>query len=211
MQEPYVHTDGRAVKIDQLAEPVFANKDLQGLALFQVRFGRWLPLQALVACSDSGEVVDVGSRVGADGLLDWVAPLSGGRWTLYGAFRGMHGKMVERAAPGAEGNVIDHFSGVALKKYLSRFDSAFAGHDLAGLRSFFNDSYEVDDSRGQGNWTPRLFDEFRRRRGYDLKMRLPALLKGDGRVLCDFRETISDLLLDEFTRPWGDWARARGR
>jgi len=210
MQEPYVHTDGRSVTIDRLVEPVFANRDLQGLALFQVRFGRWLPLQALVARSDSGEVVDLGSRVGSDGRLDWVAPLSGGRWTLYGAFQGMHGKMVERAAPGAEGNVIDHFSAVALKKYLSRFDGAFAGHDLTGLRCFFNDSYEVDDARGQGNWTPRLFEEFRRRRGYDLKEHLPALLKGDGRVLCDYRETISDLLLDEFTKPWGDWARSKG-
>jgi len=210
MQEPYVHTDGRAVTIDRLVEPVFANKDLQALALFQVRFARWLPLQALVARSDSGEVEDVTSYVGGDGRLDWTAPARGGRWTLYGAFQGMHGKMVERAAPGAEGNVIDHFSAAALKKYLSRFDTAFRGHDLGGLRCFFNDSYEVDDARGQGNWTGGLFEEFRKLRGYDLRLHLPQLLNGDGRVLCDYRETISDLLLDDFTRPWAAWARGRG-
>ncbi|MBS1605943.1 MAG: right-handed parallel beta-helix repeat-containing protein [Bacteroidetes bacterium] len=210
MQEPYVHTDGRAVAIDRLVEPVFANKDLQGLALFQVRFARRLPLQALVAVADSGERLDLTSRVRPDGSLDWTAPAHGGRWRLYGAFQGMHGKMVERAAPGAEGNVIDHFSAVALKKYLSRFDTAFAGHDLAGLRCYFNDSYEVDDARGLGDWTPKLFEEFRRRRGYDLRLYLPQLFTGDGRVLCDYRETISDLLLDDFTRPWGAWARGRG-
>jgi len=212
VQEPLVHTDGKAVSIGELVEPVFANRDLQALALFQVRFARVLPLQALMAYSASGEVVDLTSKVGGDGRLDWTAPV-GGDWTLYGMFQGMHGKMVERAAPGAEGNVIDHFSAVALKKYLSRFDTAFAGHSLSPLRCFFNDSYEVDDARGQGNWTPGFFELFRQRRGYDLRQHLPALFgKGEdaARVLCDYRETISDLLLSEFTRPWGDWAHSKG-
>ena len=228
VQEPLVHTDGRSVSIGDLVEPVFANKDLQALALFQVRFARVLPLQALMAYSTSGAVVDLTATVGVDGRLDWTAPV-GGDWTLYGMFQGMHGKMVERAAPGAEGNVIDHFSAVALKKYLSRFDTAFVGHSLSPLRCFFNDSYEVDDARGQGNWTPGFFELFLQRRGYDLRQHLPALFgkgdeaghakgdeaglaKGDeaARVLCDYRETISDLLLSEFTRPWADWAHSKG-
>ena len=33
--------------------------------------------------------------------------------------------MVERAAPGGEGDVIDHFNAAALKHYLSKFDSVF--------------------------------------------------------------------------------------
>ncbi|HWB94156.1 MAG TPA: glycosyl hydrolase, partial [Puia sp.] len=125
------------------------------------------------------------------------------------------GKMVERAAPGAEGNVIDHFSSAALRKYLSRFDTAFAGHDIGYLRCFFNDSYEVDDSRGQSNWTAAFFDAFRTHRGYDLRGYLPALFGKDtpennDRVLCDYRETISDLLLEQFTEPWHDWAHTKG-
>jgi hypothetical protein len=213
-QEPYVHTDGRPTTIDQLKEPLFANKDLQALALFQVRFPDPAPLQTLMAYSSGGAILDLTDRVDAAGHLHWTAP-GGSNWTLYGLFLGWHGKMVERAAPGAEGNVIDHFSATALHKYLSRFDTAFAGHDLAPLRCFFNDSYEVDDSRGQSNWTANFFAAFQQHRGYDLRQHLPALFGRDtkennSRVLCDYRETVSDLLLEQFTQPWHDWAHAKG-
>jgi hypothetical protein len=213
-QEAYVHTDGPSATIDQLKEPVSANKDLQALALFQVRFPHLAPLQTLMAYASTGTMVDVTDKVDASGHLRWTAP-SAGNWTLYGLFLGWHGKMVERAAPGAEGNVIDHFSAKALRKYLSRFDTAFTGHDLTPLRSFFNDSYEVDDSRGQSNWTADFFNTFQRLRGYDLRQHLPALFGRDtkennSRVLCDYRETISDLLLTQFTKPWHDWAHTKG-
>jgi hypothetical protein len=173
-----------------------------------------------MAYSGKGEVLDLTDKVDANGQLNWTAPgggsdAAGGDWTLYAIFQGAHGKMVERAAPGAEGNVIDHFSAKALKKYLSRFDTAFEGHNLSGLRSFFNDSYEVDDARGQSNWTPGFFELFRQHRGYDLRQHLPALFGKDAkenndRVLCDYRETISDLLLEQFTIPWRNWARTKG-
>lgn len=211
-QEGYVHTDGRHTTIDQLVEPVFANKDLQALALFQVRFPHVLPPMVLMAYSSNGQTLDLTDKIDASGHLSWTAP-AGSDWTLYGLFLGWHGKMVERAAPGAEGNVIDHFSSTALHKYLSRFDTAFAGRDIAGLRCFFNDSYEVDDSRGQSNWTADFFEAFRTRRGYDLRDHLNALFDDTSRynaVLCDYRETISDLLLEQFTKPWHDWAHTKG-
>jgi hypothetical protein len=90
-------------------------------------------------------------------------------------FLGWHGKLVERAAPGGEGNVIDHFSTSAIRNYLGRFDEAFKGRSLTGLRAFFNDSYEVDDASGQSDGTPALFEEFEGRRGYDLRQHLPEL------------------------------------
>ncbi|MBN1844750.1 MAG: hypothetical protein JW810_03635, partial [Sedimentisphaerales bacterium] len=181
--------------------------------LEQVRFPKPLPLVTLMAYSDAGDIRDLTELVEPDGALSWTAPA--GTWTLYAVFEGWHGKMVERAGPGGEGNVIDHFSQDALDHYLARFDRAFAGHDLHTLRAFFNDSYEVDDASGEAGWTDHLFDQFRRRRGYDLREHLPDLLAADtddtnGRVLCDYRETISDLLLDEFTRPWNRWARRHG-
>ena len=217
IQETLIHTDGFPKPvIGQLVQPVYDNKDRQALALDQIRWPAPLALQVLMAYPAKGEVVDLTNKVDANGHLNWTAPEVGvgGDWTLYAIFQGAHGKMVERAAPGAEGNVIDHFSASALKKYLSRFDTAFAGHNLSGLRSFFNDSYEVDDARGQSNWTPGFFEIFRQHRGYDLRQHLPALFGKDtkensDRVLCDYRETISDLLLEQFTIPWKDWAHTR--
>ncbi len=204
----------RRTNINELKYPITANENLQDLALDQIRYPRPIPLQTLMAFSESGAPIDLTNKVDAQGNLDWVAPT--GNWTLYAIFQGQHGKMVERSAPGAEGLVIDHFSSVALKNYLSKFDQAFAGHDLKGLRAFFNDSYEVDDADGQATWTPNFLAEFQARRGYDLRTQLPALLGKDSaeknvRVLTDFRETISDLLLDEYTRPWRSWAASKGK
>jgi hypothetical protein len=117
---------------------------------------------------------------------------------------------VKRAAPGGEGLVLDPFSAEALRGYLARFDSAFAGVPERP-RSFYNDSYEAYGA----NWTARFPEEFRRRRGYDLRTQLRHFLDTAQtetaiRVRMDVQETLSDLLLDEFTRPWADWARQRG-
>jgi hypothetical protein len=209
---PPIRPGARALQINDLAEPLGANRNLQELALEQVKFPRDMPLVSLMAYGSSGNVLDLTSRVSAKGTLEWTAPP--GDWTIYGVFAGWHGKLVERAAPGGEGYVIDHFSHDAIRRYLSPFDRAFAGARLYGLRAFFNDSYEVDDASGQADWTPRLFDEFQKRRGYDLRHHLPALFGGDddergARVLADYRETIGDLLLDTFTAEWNGWAHRR--
>lgn len=213
-QQPLMKPGVQPIQIADLVEPVTANRDLQTLALEQVKYPRDLPLGAVIAYDGDGAVLDLTSRVTADRMLDW-SPASG-KWTVYAVFPGWHGKMVERAAPGGEGFVIDHFSRNAIRSYLARFDRAFGPVGPQGLRAFFNDSYEVDDASGQGDWTPLLFDEFQKRRGYDLRRHLPALFGRDTeaentRVLVDYRETISDLLLDTFTREWGAWARNRGR
>ncbi len=215
-QEPMLRAISRRnLDFSQLKYPVSANEDsLQAWALEQVRYPMPMPLQTLMAYSASGEVIDLTAKVSADGALDWTAP--DGRWTLYAVFEGWHGKMVERAGPGGEGDVIDHFSDTAIDNYLNHFSEAFKGRDISGLRAFFNDSYEVDDARGEADFTPRLFDEFKQRRGYDLRQHLPALMGEDSdennqRVLCDYRETISDLILEKYTQRWHDWAAQSGK
>ncbi len=211
IQEPMVRAVGHHVDISEVKLPVSSNTNLQELALDQIRFKKPLPLQALMAYSDKGETIDLTGKVNSEGMLDWTAP--DGNWTLYAVFQGWHGKMVERAGKGGEGNVIDHFSKKAIHNFLSVFDEGAKNMDMTGLRAFFNDSYEVDDAQGESDWTPLLLDEFKARRGYDLKQYLPALFGNDSeeinnRVLCDFRETISDLLLDNFTKEWADWAKS---
>jgi hypothetical protein len=222
IQPPYLKAIGNqihriddhaiAMEVKDVVEPISANKDLQTLALDQVQFEKPLPLQTLMGYGSAGEVVDLTGKVDTEGILNWVAPP--GQWKLYALFQGWHGKMVERAGPGGEGNVIDHFSTEALTQYLSRFDSAFRKSDITSLRAFFNDSYEVDDARGVADWTPTLLQEFQTRRGYDLREHLPALFNDDNneknqRVLCDYRETLSELLLENFTKRWKDWANKK--
>ena len=213
-QQALVRSSDKTPAAGSVISPIAKNENLQLLALDQVRFEKQLPLKVLMAYSEDGQILDLSGQVNNSGKLNWVAP-AGSNWTLYALFEGDHGKMVERAAPGGEGLVIDHFSSSALKNYLGRFDQAFQGHNISGIRAFFNDSYEVDDAQGQADFSPVLFDEFLKRRGYDLRRNLPALFgKADqetsNRVLCDYRETIADLLLDNFTRPWVTWGSTKG-
>lgn len=213
-QEGFVRTaNGIPRAIDNISYPLELNNDMQSLALDQVRFAGKLPMITLMAYDENGKVENLTRKV-SNGKLDWTAPA--GKWKLYALFQGLHGKMVERAAPGGEGNVIDHFTVTALEQYLTKFDKAFAGKDISYLRSFFNDSYEVDDARGQANWTPKFFTYFEEKRGYDLRNELQALLENSAgekhtRVLYDYRLTISELLLEQFTEPWQAWAKRKGK
>jgi hypothetical protein len=214
IQKPLVEAAGKIPDNLKLVSPIGSNKNLQEYALEQVRFERPLPIFAVVAYSDSGKAVNITNRVTHDKILDWTAPP--GNWTVYALFEGWHGKQVERAGPGGEGDVIDHFSGQAINNYLKHFDEAFKGYNIDSLHGYFNDSYEVDDAEGQSDWTSNLFYEFRLRRGYDLANHLPALFQKDtpdknARVLSDYRQTMSDLLLDNFTSHWTEWAHRQGR
>ncbi|WP_320168306.1 glycosyl hydrolase [Mangrovibacterium marinum] len=211
IQKPILRTVGTKLKLEDVKFPISTNTNLQEIALDQVRFEKPLPLQSLMAYNSRADVLDLTDKVDANGQLDWTAPDSS--WDLYAVFEGWHGKMVERAGKGGEGNVIDHFSEKATKDFLAFYDSTATGHDLSGLRAFFNDSYEVDDAAGEADWTPKFFDEFKTLRGYDLREYLPALFGKDSeemnsRVMCDYRETISDLLLSRFTNVWADWAKS---
>ncbi|WP_116104964.1 glycosyl hydrolase [Lewinella sp. IMCC34191] len=212
--QDYADISGEAVREamqadDKKLTPDFLqSEDLQALAIDQIRFARSLSQVTVMAYGPDGKTENLTDRVSDEGELAWTAPA--GNWKVIALFAGQHGKMVERAAPGGEGIVIDHFSTPAIKHYLKRFDEAFAGEDIGALRAFFNDSYEVDDANGQANWTPELFSAFREKRGYDLREQLPVLFDEQNdlhaRVLTDVRETFSDLLLETFTRSWDEWA-----
>ena len=118
-----------------------------------------------------------------------------------------HGVMkVKRAAPGGEGLVIDHFDRSAVAHYLEHIEQAFERTATPYPHTFFNDSYEVE----AGTWTPSLFREFEQRRGYKLEHFLRQLRDGHPRIVSDYRETLGDLLLENFTRQWTDWAHSHG-
>ncbi|GAA4441965.1 glycosyl hydrolase [Ravibacter arvi] len=120
------------------------------------------------------------------------------------------GQKVKRAAPGGEGLVLDPFGAGNMENYLQRFDSAFAGSRLLP-RSMYNDSYEVYG----GNWTQGFEEEFRKRRGYDFREAM-AKLRVNGpdeeKTLArmDYQETISELVLENYARPWVSWSNRKG-
>ncbi len=151
------------------------------------------------------------------GQLHWKAPK--GEWRLIAAFCGKTLQKVKRAAPGGEGYVMNHFSGRAVKNYLGRFERAFSGEFGQGKigettpypHNFFNDSYEVYGA----DWTDDLFEQFARRRGYKLEEHLPEFLSAKRtdttcRIVSDYRETLAELLQENFTRQWTDWAHKHG-
>jgi hypothetical protein len=213
-QPPLIRPVGQKPDMSMLTDPISRNRDLQLYAIDQIRFEKSLPLYSVIACSDSGKVIDLTFNVSPQRDLEWIAPP--GNWTIYALFQGWHGKLAERAGPGGEGDVIDHFSGRAIDNFLKHFDTIFRDYDLRSLRGYFNDSYEVDDASGQANWTKDLFNEFYIRRGYDLAGHLPALFQKDdpdknARVLSDYRLTISDLILEKFTVHWTAWANRQGK
>ena len=151
-----------------------------------------------------------------DTLLTY--PSSDGQALIIAIYNGRTGQKVKRAAPGGEGYVIDHFSKTAVRKYLDKFDKAFSASQVPYPNTFFNDSYEVYGA----NWTPTLFSDFYRIKGYRLENYMPELLgidrlasapcadKDRQTVTIDFREVMSQLLLDNFTQQWTQWAHSHG-
>jgi hypothetical protein len=143
-----------------------------------------------------------------DSILTYGAAQDG---EIFALFNGKTMQQVKRAAPGANGLVMNHLSVEALDVFLKPYDEAFKQSGAPWPNAFFNDSYEVYGA----DWSENLLQEFKARRGYDLADYLPEFI-GVGepavcaRVVCDYRETISDMLLHNFTIPWTQWAHDRG-
>ncbi|MEZ7867715.1 MAG: glycosyl hydrolase [Paludibacteraceae bacterium] len=166
-------------------------------------------LSRLMAYSDKGKKLDLTNLVSKDGDFSWKAPK--GEWKLIALFVGKTFQEVKRSAPGGHGYVMDHFSKSAVRNYLNKYDKAFARENTPFPSSFFNDSYEVYNA----DWTPALLEEFEKRRGYKLENYLRELLaKGKTdiscRVVSDYRETLGEMLLTDFTEQWTSWAHSHG-
>ena len=161
-------------------------------------------LQAVTAYGPAGEVENLLNAVQKDGSFSW-SPKSG-IWNIYAAFSGKTRQMVKRAAPGGEGFTLDHLDKKSVDVYLKRFTDSFQNKPQ-GIRSFFNDSYEVYGA----TWTSSFFTAFKKNRGYDLSGYLNALESKEttdsiARLKSDYRETMDELLLQNFTQNWTDWA-----
>ncbi|WP_418586976.1 glycosyl hydrolase [Phocaeicola sp.] len=165
-------------------------------------------LNRLMAYSTDGTCLNLTEKV-KNGKLKWSAPK--GEWKLIALFIGKTFQKVKRAAPGGEGYVMDHMNPEAVKGYFTKFDHAFQQNKVTYPRTFFNDSYEVY----KADWTPHLLEEFERRRGYKLEEHFPEFLdttrtEATRRIVSDYRETVSEMLIDNFTTQWTKWAHKHG-
>ncbi len=119
------------------------------------------------------------------------------------------GQQVKRAAVDADGYVLDPFSSEAIARHLEK-----VGEPL--LKAFgdtppyaiFSDSLEAFGA----DWTPKLPEEFKKRRGYDLIPHLPELVAGGtpaaDTIRHDYGQTLTELVNENYLKPIADWATA---
>jgi len=208
---------GPWVKVSEAAgKLVVKDQTLTGDGIKELTFNVKSPesnasLNKVMAFQQDGDqqVLDVTEHV--DGTtLKWTAP--SGEWLLLAVYNGHTMQQVKRAAPGGEGLVLDHYDAESVKSYLKHFEDRFNATGAAWPHTFFNDSYEVYGA----DWTPNMFSEFKKYRGYNLEEHMDQLLclgkrKDIGnQVLADYRKTLSDMLLNNFTRQWTEWAHSHG-
>ena len=106
--------------------------------------------------------------------------------------------------------VLDHLDRDALARYAARVGAALAPALALGRPSaLFCDSWEVPTWR---MWSPRLWDRFEARFGYDLRPLADQVgtIDGDEHLRYDYRAFIADAVLDEFYRPFAAECRRLG-
>ena len=126
------------------------------------------------------------------------------------AYSRLTGQNVKRAAAGAEGPALDHYSAAAAAEHIRCVAEPLlmaATPELVG--SVFCDSLEVY----RADWTPGILEEFGRRRGYELRPRLYELLvdtPGSRQLRIDFHRTLSELYEENFVAVFQRWASGHG-
>ena len=148
------------------------------------------------------DVVDLTGKLNADGTLNWTPPA--GNWTIVRFGYSLTGKQNHPASPEATGLEVDKMDAAAIRAYfetyLDQYKAATGGlMGAKGLQYMITDSYEA----GQNNWTPKMAEEFQKRRGYSLLQWMPVLTgqivksaEESEKFLWDFRKTISELVAE---------------
>jgi hypothetical protein len=166
-------------------------------------------------CVASAKVQDLTARMDRSGRLQWDVPA--GRWLILRIGHTLAGGTTRQAQTEAAGLECDKLSRSAVAAHFENMVGKLSADvgPLAGktMVSTHIDSWEA----GSGNWTAGFRDEFRRRRGYDLLPYLPTLgglvvdsLEVSERFLWDYRETVCELLLENYADQMRKLAHARG-
>lgn len=156
----------------------------------------------------AAEVLDVTSYLRPGGRLEWQAPP--GRWTV---LRFGWTPLAEPARMGSGGYEVDVLNvrgaDLMMDSAAKPMRALSVQHAAGAPVIFHTDSWEIG-AGGKGQqptWTDDFADQFRKRRGYELRRYLPALARRvvddretTGRFLRDYRDTVADLLADYYGR-----------
>jgi hypothetical protein len=168
-----------------------------------------------LAVRDSAKIIDLTPLVDGSGRLRWKAPP--GKWTIIRYLCTNTGEHLKVPSPNSDGLATDHLSSAATERCMryivDRLRTAFPNFNDTALKNLYLASYEV-----QGQiWTPDFLEQFRARRGYDLKPFLPVLRGGlvdndqvTDRVRYDFDKTLGEMLVDNYYRAAGKVAHDAG-
>ena len=173
-------------------------------------FAENVPTDAIRTTPDQvvprGAVRDVTAAMAADGTLTWDVPA--GDWTILRIGAVGTGKRNHPASRFGAGLEVDKLSAEALdyhfEQYVARLCrelGSLAGAVETGFNNILVDSYEV----GSQNWTQKMEDEFRKRRGYSIRPFLPVFagfvvddVATTERFLEDFRRVVADLFAENY-------------
>jgi hypothetical protein len=166
-------------------------------------------------CIDQKNLKDITTSLQANGSLKWEVPA--GKWVILRMGHTSTGH-VNYVGGGGLGLECDKLNPEVVKFQFDQwFGEAFrqVGPELAGkvLKRFHVDSWEC----GSQNWSPVFRDEFKKRRGYDLLPWLPVMAgipvqsaEVSERLLSDVRQTISELVVDNFFSVLTEQAHEKG-
>lgn len=154
----------------------------------------------------TSDIIDLTGKMTADGKLECSLPA--GRWRIYRFGWSITGKVNHPASPEATGLEVDKLDPDAWMRYFRTYldlykDAAGGMFGGKGIRYLLVDSYEA----GAYTWTPKLAEEFKARRGYDLLPWLPVLAgeiigssEMSERFLWDWRRTLGELFCENYDR-----------
>jgi len=148
--------------------------------------------------------IDLTKMMDAEGNLDWEAPA--GQWEILRFGHTTKGKQIQPAQWAAMGHECDKMNPEAVEFHMKHVIGKVREHlgDLIGYPGLTNlhfDSYEA----GEPSWTPKMREEFKARRGYDLLTWLPVMAGREvgsaadtAKFNADFKQTIADLYRDVY-------------
>ncbi|MBW4889394.1 hypothetical protein KXQ82_06695 [Mucilaginibacter sp. HMF5004] len=177
--------------------------------------GTETPASLSGAVIKKSDIVDLTSKLTADGTLNWDAPA--GNWTIMRFGYALTGSKNRPAVPSGLGYEVDKMS----KKHVTAYMEAYTAPLQKALGPLYGKvlQYMVMDSWEAGiqNWTDEMPADFMQLRGYSILPYLPVLAghvvdnaETSDRFLWDFRRTLVDLIAQNHYGTVTDYLNKQG-